>query len=127
MNYLLDTHTLIWYFEDSPDLPAKITRIIDNPIYRKYISVVSLWEIAIKSHIGKLEMRLSFDELVDIIENSELSVIPIQNKHLKRLLKLPFIHKDPFDRLIITTALFEGFTIITVDENIQKYDVSWVW
>jgi len=127
MSYLLDTHALIWYFEDSKDLPIKIARIIDNPICHKFICVASLWEIAIKSNIGKLDMRLSFDELLDIIEDSELSIIPIENGYLKGLSKLPFIHKDPFDRLIITTALSEGLTIVTADENIQKYDVPWIW
>ena len=72
-------------------------------------------------------MRLSFDELLDTIESSELSVIPIENDHLKGLSKLPFIHKDPFNRLIIATALWERLTIVTIDENIQKYDVPWIW
>jgi len=72
-------------------------------------------------------MRLSLDELLDVIESSELPVIPIENDYLKELSRLPFIHKDPFDRLIISTALLEDLTIITVDENIQKYDVSWIW
>jgi len=127
MNYLLDTHAVIWYFEDAACLPIKIAHIIDNPIHHKFICVASLWEIAIKSNIGKLDMKISFDEFIDIIENSDLSVIPIENDYLKDLSKLPFIHKDPFDRLIITTALREGLTIVTIDENIQKYDVPWIW
>jgi len=127
MSYLLDTHALIWYFEDSADMPIGIVRIIDNPIFQKFICVASLWEIAIKSSIGKLDMRLSFDELLDVIEGSELSVVPIKNDYLKRLSNLPFIHKDPFDRLIIATALLESLTILTVDENIQKYNVPWIW
>jgi len=127
MSYMLDTHVLIWYLEDSADLSITIARIIDNPTCQKFISVASLWEIAIKSNIGKLDMRLSCNELLDTIENSELSVIPIENDYLKGLSKLPFIHKDPFDRLIITTALSEGLTIMTVDENIQKYNVPWIW
>jgi len=81
----------------------------------------------IKSNIGKLDMRLSFDELLDVIESGELPLIPIENDYLKVLSKLPFIHKDPFDRLIIATALREGLTIVTIDENIQKYDVPWIW
>ena len=81
----------------------------------------------IKSNIGKLDMRLSFDELLDVIERGELPLIPIENDYLKVLSKLPFIHKDPFDRLIIATALREGLTIVTIDENIQKYDVPWIW
>ena len=127
MSYLLDTHVLIWYFEDSAELPIKIARIIDNPVCQKFICVASLWEVAIKFNIGKLDMRLSFNELLDTVESSELSVISIENDYLKGLSKLPFIHKDPFDRLIITTALSEGLTIMTVDENIQKYDVPWIW
>jgi len=127
MKYLLDTHALIWYFEDSVDMPVKITNLIDDPIYQKFISATSLWEIAIKSNIDKLNMRLSFDELLDIIESSELAVIPINSAHLKGLSKLPFIHKDPFDRLLISTAIAEKMTLITIDENIQKYDVLWAW
>ena len=127
MNYLLDTHVLIWYFEDAAGLPVEITRVIDNPIYHKFISVASLWEIAIKSNIGKLDMQLSFDELLDVIDGSELSIIPIKNGYLKGLSRLPFIHKDPFDRIIIATALMEKLTIMTIDENIQKYDVPWIW
>jgi len=127
MSYLLDTHALIWYFEDSAELPVGIARLIDNPSCHKFICVASLWEIAIKSNLGKLDVRLSFDELSDVIENSELSVIPIENNHLKGLSKLPFIHKDPFDRLIVATALTENLTIISIDENIQKYDVPWIW
>ncbi|MCL2188327.1 MAG: type II toxin-antitoxin system VapC family toxin [Defluviitaleaceae bacterium] len=127
MSYLLDTHVLIWYFEDSVNLPIKISRIIDDPTCPKYICVASLWEILIKLNIGKLDMRLSFDALIDAIERSDLSVISIKNDHLKGLSKLPFIHKDPFDRLIISTALAEDLTIITIDENIQKYNVPWIW
>jgi len=127
MNYLLDTHALIWYFEDSTNMPVRIAKLIDNPAHHKFICVASLWEIAIKSNIGKLDMRLSFDELLDVISNSELTILPIESGYLKGLSKLPFIHKDPFDRLIIATALLEGLTIITVDENVQQYDVSWTW
>jgi len=127
MSFLLDTHALIWYFEDSAELPQRIALLIDNPSYPKFISIVSLWEIAIKLSLGKLDMQLSFDDLIDAIESSDLSVIPIKNDSLKGLSNLPFIHKDPFDRLIISTSLQESLTIITVDENIQRYEVPWLW
>ena len=127
MKYLLDTHALIWYFEDSPDMTIEVANIIDDPTCKKFISVTSLWEIAIKSNIGKLNMRLSFHDFLDVIESSELSILPIENNHLKGLFKLPFIHKDPFDRLLISTAIAEKMKLITIDENIQKYDVPWVW
>jgi len=127
MNYLIDTHVLIWYFEDSPNIPTKIINIIDSVTNHKYISSVSLWEIAIKTNIGKLKMSLSFDELLDEIASSDLTVLQVEDDYLKGILTLPFLHKDPFDRLIISTAISENLTIITADENIQKYDTPWLW
>ena len=127
MKYLLDTHVLIWYFEDSSKLPAKIAEIIDNEKNRKFISSVSLWEIAIKTNLAKLDMSVSFDDLLTEIANIDLTILQIEDSYLKGLFKLPFLHKDPFDRLIISTAISEDLTIVTIDENIQKYDVAWVW
>ena len=127
MNYLLDTHALIWYFEDSPNLPHKIAELIDSVANHKYLCAVSLWEIALKTNLGKLTMRFSFEQLLDEIATSSLIVLQIEDEYLKGLSKLASIHKDPFDRLIVATALAEKLTIITIDENIQKYDVSWVW
>ena len=127
MSYLLDTHALIWYFEDSPDIPENVKMIIDNNTTKKFISTASLWEIAIKMSIGKLTMGLRFDEVLTEVENSDLLVLQVENKYLNKVFELPFLHKDPFDRLIIATALTENMTIITIDENIQKYNVSWLW
>ena len=127
MKCLLDTHALIWYFEDSPKIPEKIVRLIDSRFNRKYVCVVSLWEIAIKTNIGKLKMNFSFDDLLDEITNSDLVVLQIENDYLRQLSYLPPLHKDPFDRIIIATAITESLTIVTVDENIQKYDIPWVW
>jgi len=127
MKYLLDTHTIIWHLDDSPRLPLKTKEIIGNNENRIYISSVSLWEIAVKWSLGKLELRFTLEELLDKIKNSDVEILQIEDDHLKRLVALPFIHKDPFDRLLIATALVESLTIITVDENIQKYDVPWVW
>ena len=61
------------------------------------------------------------------MKNNGFKILPIEDEYIKRLFALPLIHRDPFDRLIITTALAEDLTIITKDENIQKYDVKWVW
>jgi len=127
MKFLLDTHALIWYFEDSSSIPEKIVNLIDSNVNRKYICSVSLWEIAIKTNIGKLKMNLPFDELLAEIANSELTILQVENEYLKSVLTLPFLHKDPFDRLIIATAITENMPIITIDENIHKYDVSCIW
>jgi len=127
VKYLLDTHAVIWYFEDSPELPQKITELIDDPKINIYICSVSLWEIAIKINIGTLKLSMPFEDLISNIRNRDFDIIQIEDEYLKQLSKLPFLHKDPFDRLIISSALAEKLTIITADENIQKYDVPWIW
>ena len=127
MKYLLDTHAVIWYFDDSPKLSEKIKEIIDNSENNICISSVSLWEIAIKINIGKLDVDFTLDELLIEIKENDFDILQIEDEYLQELSSLPFIHKDPFDRFIIATALAEDLTIITADENIQKYDVSWAW
>ena len=127
MKYVLDTHTVIWYFEDSPELSSRIAELIDNPEISVYICSVSLWEIAIKMNLGKLKLKMTLEELLDNIKNRDFNIIQIEDEYLHILSRLPYIHKDPFDRMIISSAIAEGLTIITIDENIQKYDVPQVW
>jgi PIN domain nuclease of toxin-antitoxin system len=127
MKYLLDTHAIIWYFEDSPALPQKIAEIIDNPQTDICISSVSLWEIAIKMNLGKLKLSLSLADLLHSIRTRDFLIMQIEDAHLNKLSELPSLHKDPFDRFLIASANAEGLTIITADDNIKKYDVLWVW
>ena len=127
MRYLLDTHVIIWMVEDSANLPLTIKEIIRNPENQVVISSISLWEIAIKMNIGKLTLNLMFDELVDVLKHGDFDFVQIEDEYLSGLLDLPLLHKDPFDRLLISTAIAEKMTLVTIDENIQKYDVSWVW
>ena len=127
MRYLLDTHTVIWYLGKSPNLPPKVKEIIIDSDNRRCISSVSLWEIAIKVNLGKLKLTLPLNEFLDKIQNSEFEILQIKNEYLKGLAILPSIHKDPFDRLLVATALVENLTIITADDNVRKYDVPWIW
>jgi len=127
VKYLLDTCAIIWYFEDSPELSHKVSDIIDNPDACVCISSVSLWEITLKMSLGKLDLSMSLEELLNIIKTRAFTIIQIEDMYLNNLSKLPYIHKDPFDRLIISSAISEELVIITSDENIQKYDVSWIW
>ena len=127
MKYLIDTHTLIWYVEDSPRLPSKAGKIIDCNENQKYLCSISLLEIAIKVSKGKLTLSVPFEEFLDKVENADLELLQIEDKYLKKLVDLPFHHKDPFDRLMIATALAENLTIITADGDIHKYDVPWIW
>ena len=127
MKYLLDTHTIIWHFDDSKKLSQKAINIADNPESRLYICSVSIWEIAIKMNLGKLNLNFSLDKLLEAIKESDVHILQIEDEYLNRLSELPYIHKDPFDRLLISTALTEDLTIITIDENIKKYSVTCIW
>ena len=127
MKYLLDTHVIIWMVDDSPNLSLAIKEIIGNPKNQIVICSISLWEIAIKMNIGKLTLSLEFDELVNLLRSSDFDFLQVEDEYMLGLSQLPLLHKDPFDRLIISTALAEKMTLITIDENIQKYNVPWIW
>jgi PIN domain nuclease of toxin-antitoxin system len=127
MKYLLDTHVVIWYLEDSSNLSGKVKEIIDDPENDIFIYSVSLWEIAIKMNLGKLRLDLTLDELLAYVNSNYFTILHIKDKHLHELMGLPFFHKDPFDRLIISAAVSEKLTVISIDNYIRKYDVQWIW
>ena len=96
--------------------------------YKSFVSIVSVWEIAIKVHIGKLALRNNFSLLSDFIKQSGIEILPVKFEHLQQLLHLDFHHRDPFDRLIIAQALNENMQIISKDENFKKYNkVKIIW
>jgi len=127
MRYLLDTHVVIWYLENSSRLPPKTKETIHYNGNNICVCSVSLWEIAIKLNLGKLKMKFTLNGILNEIHTSDFELLQIEDEHLKRLAVLPSIHKDPFDRLLISTALAEKLTIITADESIHQYDVTWIW
>ena len=127
MKYLLDTHTLIWLIEASSKISSEIKEALRFPGNSVYLSSASLWEIAIKTGLGRLDLKKPFEKLLIDLKSTNIVILQIENEYLQKLSVLPAIHKDPFDRLLISTALAENLTIITADENIQKYDVSWIW
>lgn len=124
--YLIDTHALLWYLRDSAELSAAARNIIDNE-ERIFTSAASLWEIAIKHSIGKLDLEFSISQIENLCAQKDISILPIKAFHLDELENLPKIHGDPFDRLIICQARTEDLTIITRDTIIPKYPVRTVW
>lgn len=127
MRYLLDTHAFLHYFEDSDKLSETAAGIIENADAQKYVSMASLWEFAIKYSMGSLRFSGGLAHLCEMITKDGFTILPITQLHLAGIINLPFIHRDPFDRLLIATANAEGITILTADENIHKYDVPSVW
>lgn len=91
------------------------------------VSIVSMWEIAIKSSIGKLEIKSSISKIAETCENEQFDILPIKPFHLDEIGRLPAIHGDPFDRLIISQAISENLVIITKDGTMPMYNVKVLW
>ena len=127
--YLLDTHVAIWALLGNDEkLSAKAKDIITDRTVELSVSIASAWEIAIKiSKSSKIESMNSVALFIDKLRENGIKILGITSEEVKIVESLPFIHNDPFDRVIIATAVSEDLTIITVDENIQKYDVKWEW
>jgi len=127
MRYLLDTHTILWFLEGSDRLSETAAQAIEDVDAQNHVSIASLWEFTIKHSLGKLRFEGGVSALWKIIEANGFIVTPITQAQLKVLSGLPFEHRDPFDRLLIAAALAGDMTILTADENIQKYHSQWKW
>jgi PIN domain nuclease of toxin-antitoxin system len=127
MPYLLDTHVAIWIFQDRSQLSKDAIAIMDDLSSALYVSIASAWEIAIKVSVGKLEFAGGVSGFLETIRQNDIQIIGVSPEHVRRVEALPFLHRDPFDRLLTATALAEDMSIITADENSHQYEVNWVW
>jgi PIN domain nuclease of toxin-antitoxin system len=124
MNVLLDTHILLWHMADDSSLPPLFRRIIEDPDVTAWVSHASLWEIAIKASLGKLEFIQSFAALESRLLESGFSLLGFSFAHFETLRALPFLHHDPFDRMLIAQGIAEQFPIMTVDRFFPAYAVQ---
>lgn len=126
---LLDTHVFLWWITDSPQLPEHAREIISNRDNRLFFSSASGWEIAIKAALGKLTVQA--DSLSIFIstqlEINNISPLPVQMNHALHVHKLPLLHRDPFDRMLIAQAQLENMPIVTGDQQIAKYYIETIW
>ncbi|GHT83871.1 twitching motility protein PilT [Bacteroidia bacterium] len=122
MNYLLDTHILIWLFDkDADNLNKNIREDIDYFQNLYYVSVESLREIVILQSLKKISLDYSVNKIVSILTERQIEILPVEVNHIKELEKLPILkihgknHEDPFDRLLIAQSIAEKYTIISSD------------
>ena len=128
VRYLIDTHTLLWFITEDEELSDRARRLILDSSSEIFLSVASLWEIAIKVNIGKLALDKPFNQLFpDELDSHGIEILNITINSLIQLTTLPFHHRDPFDRLIIAQALDEGISVISVDSAFDPYGVSREW
>ncbi len=125
---LLDTHAFLWWADDSPKLGRKARAAIADPKRRCWHSLASSWEIAIKLSLGKLELPEPIERFVPThLARNEFEELTIRFAHVARVARLPFHHRDPFDRLLAAQALEEDLAIVSDDPVFRRYGVTAVW
>ena len=121
MNLLLDTHVALWAITDSPKLPPKARELIASPRTTVWISVASVWEIAIKHALGRGDMPVSGQEAGRYFRESGYRFLPIETEHAFAVQDLAVHHHDPFDRLLVAQALVEPMRLMTHDPMVARY------
>jgi PIN domain nuclease of toxin-antitoxin system len=124
MKLLLDTHILIWAAKDLPRLSAAARAIMLAPENERFFSVCSIWEIAIKTALGRQAVVSDATDFRDLMLANGYQELPILASHVLYTSKLPAIHKDPFDRLLVAQSLVERLTLITSDATVASYSAA---
>ncbi len=128
MRFLLDTHTFLWFSAADPNLSSTAYGLIADPTNQPLLSAGSLWEIAIKFSLGKLQLGQPFEMLIpQQLQSIGNQVLPITVEHLTQVSILPFHHRDPFDRLFIAQAIFEQIPIVGRDSAFDDYSIARIW
>lgn len=127
MNLLLDTNAFLWFCEDNPNLSSIGKQYIENPNNTSFISMASLWEIAIKMSLGKLKLKIPFKKFVELVEDNGFKILSITFEHTLTVSTLEFHHRDPFDRILISQGIVEDIPIITADCTFDKYKINRIW
>lgn len=127
MKLLLDTHIFLWYITDDFRLSTLFLNAIREPRNDVYLSVASLWEIIIKYNLGKLPLPQSPESYIpNERRKHQIKSLSLHENAVRELINLPNLHRDPFDRILICQAIANNMTIITVDNQIQNYNVPYL-
>ncbi len=127
MQVLLDTHTLLWWFDESPSLSRKALSIIRDPDNTLLVSAATAWELAIKTKLGKLDALALVVDLPRYMQEEAFMELPITSEHATRAGLLPLHHRDPFDRLLVAQAQALNLPILSADPLLDHYDVQRLW
>jgi len=124
--FLLDTHAFIWLTENDSSLPDNL-RMMINTADIVYLSIASLWEIAIKLNLGKLSLQRSYETIGSAIDASDILILLISFADTVQVRNLPLHHGDPFDRMLIAQAINHSLIIISRDKKFDAYSVQRMW
>ncbi len=121
MKYLIDTHTFLWFSEGSAELGNLAKGLILDKNNEIFISIASLWEISIKTSINKLTITSAYELIIEDVTENDMEILPINFAHTVIQNKLPFHHRDPFDRIIVSQAIAENMNLISKDAVFDTY------
>jgi PIN domain nuclease of toxin-antitoxin system len=128
MKVLIDTHTFLWWVTDDPFLSMHAREILADGRNEVYLSAASVWEIVIKTAIGRLILPESPAQYISSrMSLNRFRPLPIQISHAAHVYELPPHHNDPFDRMLIAQSRLESMPLVTRDEEIQRYDLETIW
>ncbi|MDZ8259958.1 type II toxin-antitoxin system VapC family toxin [Nostoc sp. ChiQUE01b] len=128
MRILLDTHTLIWFFQGHKSFSDKMRLLIEDQNNEKLISIASVWEMSIKQSIGKLSFSLPIKTFIEQqIAFNDFKLLNINLDHIDVITTLPLQHRDPFDRILIAQAMVEKIPIISIDIAFDAYLITRLW
>ncbi|MCA9997973.1 MAG: type II toxin-antitoxin system VapC family toxin [Anaerolineales bacterium] len=128
MKLLFDTHTFIWWDSDPSQLSQQVLELCHNPENTLILSIATVWEIQIKSQLGKLSLTLPLNEYVRTQQQANgFYILPIHLEHVFKLNELPLHHKDPFDRLLIAQSAIEDAVLLSKDRIFAAYPINVLW
>jgi PIN domain nuclease of toxin-antitoxin system len=125
---LLDTHAFLWFIAGNTALSRKCRTLIEDDDNQKFVSIASITEIAIKTSLGKLSLKHPFDEIIpQQLRRNNFYLHPFTIEHAILLSKLPFHHRDPFDRMIVAQSLVENLPVLSNDGALDAYGIKRIW
>lgn len=127
-DFLLDTHTFLWWSSASSQLSPAAYSICANSNHTLWLSIASVWEMQIKAQLGKLILPSQLQTIIQVqLLQNGIQILPITLDHIWQLDKLPFHHKDPFDRILIAQSLYMQYALISADPAFKRYAISVIW
>ncbi len=121
MQYLIDTHVFLWFVSQAKELSLTAKTLIEDGRNEIFISIASLWEISIKTALGKLTINGKYETVIDDVNDNSIQILPINFAHTVEHNRLPFHHRDPFDRIIVSQAIVENMNFISADAIFDDY------
>ena len=121
MNYLVDTHLILWAAVEPERLPAEAPNILASTGNHLYVSAASLWEVAVKQSLNRPDFQVQVGPLRAGLRANGYEELPVAGRHVITLPGLPMLHKDPFDRLLLAQAIADGFLLLPADRDLARY------